>query len=80
VRIFKRSVNGIVVEHLIDGVTQPISDLGTKVERVAQPIARAIDTIAGTKISKCAGCNQMKERLNTGMSFAEAFKLRLVGK
>jgi hypothetical protein len=53
--------------------------LGDKIERIARPIARAIDAVAGTKIAGCGGCKKMKERLNTGISFGEALKKRIKG-
>jgi len=53
-KIFKRSVNGVAVVHTIDGIDQ--LGLGDKINRIAQPIAKTIDKIAGTKIAKCGGC------------------------
>ena len=38
--------------------------LGDLVETIAQPIAKAIDKIAGTKIQKCGGCKKRKKYLN----------------
>jgi hypothetical protein len=38
--------------------------LGDKVASVAQPIARAIDKIAGTDIEHCGGCKKRRESLN----------------
>ena len=38
--------------------------LGDRVERIAQPIAKAIDKIAGTDIQGCGGCQKRKEFLN----------------
>jgi 7-cyano-7-deazaguanine synthase in queuosine biosynthesis len=38
--------------------------LGDKVEKVAKPIAKAIDYIAGTNIQNCGGCKKRKEALN----------------
>jgi hypothetical protein len=61
----------------IDGVPQPLSGLGTKIERVAKPIARVIDKVAWTKIAGCKGCRKMKDRLNEGMSFHEALLMRI---
>ncbi len=54
--------------------------LGDRIERVAQPIARAIDKIAGTKVAKCGKCKKMRDRLNAGMSLREAIRLRVQGK
>lgn len=53
--------------------------LGDKIERVAVPIARAIDKVVGTNIVGCKGCKKMKERLNTGMPLREALRLRIKG-
>jgi hypothetical protein len=75
----RRFQNGKLIEFTIDGIAQPISNLGDKIAGVAQPIARAIDRIAKTKISTCGGCKKMKERLNAGMPFAQALKLRIKG-
>ena len=38
--------------------------LGDRVERIAQPIARVIDRVAGTKIQGCGACQKRKEYLN----------------
>ena len=38
--------------------------LGDRVERIAQPIARVIDRLAGTNIQKCGGCKKRREALN----------------
>ncbi len=38
--------------------------LGDAVERIAQPIAKAIDSVAGTNIQECGGCKRRKEWLN----------------
>jgi hypothetical protein len=38
--------------------------LGDAVASIAQPIAKAIDSIAGTNIEGCGGCQQRKEALN----------------
>jgi len=37
---------------------------GDAVALVAQPIAKAIDRVAGTNVSGCAGCQQRRDRLN----------------
>lgn len=39
--------------------------LGDAVAIVAQPIAAAIDAIAGTRIQHCQGCAQRREKLNS---------------
>jgi len=44
-------------------VPNPIG-LGDRVERIAQPIARVIDRVAGTKIRRCGACQKRKEYLN----------------
>ncbi len=41
-----------------------LTRLGDKVAAVAQPIAKAIDRVAGTDIQNCGGCKQRKEALN----------------
>ena len=38
--------------------------LGDAVAAVAQPIARAIDRVAGTKIQSCASCKRRRDALN----------------
>ena len=53
---------------------------GTKIERIAQPIARFIDKVTGTKIAGCGGCKKMVHRLDGGMTLGEALKLRVQGK
>ena len=43
---------------------KPNKGLGDLVETIAQPIAKAIDKVAGTKIQECGGCKKRKEYLN----------------
>ena len=38
--------------------------LGDMVASIAQPIARAIDSVAGTNIQQCGGCKKRQEALN----------------
>lgn len=38
--------------------------LGDAVHAVAQPIARALDAVLGTKIQECGGCKARREALN----------------
>lgn len=38
--------------------------LGDAVALVAQPIAKAIDAVAGTNIKQCGGCAKRREALN----------------
>ena len=44
-------------------IPKPIG-LGDRVERIAQPIARVIDRVAGTNIQGCGACQKRKEYLN----------------
>jgi hypothetical protein len=44
-------------------IPKPIG-LGDRVERIAQPIARVIDKVAGTNIQGCGACQKRKEYLN----------------
>ena len=41
-----------------------VAGLGDLVAVVAQPIARAIDRVAGTDIEHCAGCARRRAALN----------------
>jgi hypothetical protein len=43
--------------------------LGDIVERVAQPIAKAIDKFLGTNIKECGGCKKRKKFLNELFTF-----------
>ena len=38
--------------------------LGDRIEKLAQPIARVIDKVAGTNIQGCGGCKKRREALN----------------
>ena len=38
--------------------------LGDVVAAVAQPIARAVDRVAGTNLKGCQGCAKRREKLN----------------
>lgn len=42
----------------------PRRGLGDLVATIAQPIARAIDAAAGTKLAECGGCKKRREALN----------------
>jgi hypothetical protein len=44
--------------------SEPIRGLGDIVERVAQPVAVAIDRVAGTKIRGCQACQRRRDALN----------------
>jgi len=77
----KRYHKGRLISHKIDGVEQL---LGTRIANMAAPIAKVlklpcIDKKTGQPRPD-SGCGKMKQRLNDGMSFAEAAKLRLQGK
>lgn len=41
-----------------------VTGAGDVVERVAQPIAKAIDRVAGTAIANCGGCSKRRDALN----------------
>lgn len=79
--IFRRyDPNGNLVQEIVNGVEQPVSRsmrLGDKIAAFAQPIAKAIDKIAGTKVAGCGGCQKMRQELNAGVPFAKAFQNRL---
>lgn len=38
--------------------------LGDAVASIAQPIAKAIDAVAGTNVQNCGGCKKRQEALN----------------
>ena len=48
-----------------------VRGLGDIVYKVANPIARAIDRVAGTKIQGCGGCAKRREALNKAMPFTK---------
>lgn len=78
--IFRRyDPNGNLIQEIIDGTEQSLSKsmrLGDKIAAIAQPIARAIDFVAGTKVAGCGGCKKMRQELNAGVPFAKALKHR----
>lgn len=45
-------------------VRHDLTRLGDAVAVVAQPIARAIDAVAGTDIQNCGGCKKRQDALN----------------
>lgn len=55
------------------GATGPnrtkLRGLGDVVHLVAQPIARAIDHVAGTHLQDCVGCEKRREKLNKAIPF-----------
>lgn len=42
---------------------------GDLVAMIANPIARAIDAVAGTNVAGCGGCRQRQEKLNEKLPF-----------
>ena len=40
------------------------NELGDYVSMIAQPIARAIDAVAGTNVAGCGGCEKRRQKLN----------------
>lgn len=56
-------VDSLTFEQLT-GLKQNPVGLGDRVERIAQPIARVIDRVAGTNIQGCGACQKRKEYLN----------------
>jgi hypothetical protein len=53
------------MRYIIKGRTASrLTGLGDMVAAIAQPIARAIDRVAGTKIRNCGGCKKRREALN----------------
>lgn len=53
------------------------SGRGKRIARVAKPIARGLDAVLGTQISKCGGCKQMEQDLDAGLPIVQAIKKRL---
>ncbi len=49
-----------------------MKNLGTKIERIAKPIAKSIDVIWGSDLAGCSGCGKMRDNLNAGMSVQDA--------
>ena len=57
------------VIHRPDMKAKPLRGLGDAVAVVAQPIARAIDRVAGTNVAGCGGCKQRQDTLNRWVPF-----------
>jgi hypothetical protein len=49
----------------VEVVKKKITGIGDVVHKIAQPIARVIDKIAGTNIQGCGACQKRKEYLNS---------------
>jgi len=45
-------------------VKKKITGIGDVMHGIAQPIAKSIDMVAGTKIQQCGGCKKRREALN----------------
>jgi len=50
--------------------TPVIKGLGDVVPLVAQPIAKVVDSVAGTSIQTCGGCAQRRAALNQKFPFS----------
>jgi len=48
----------------IKTIMPSVRGLGDVVAIVAQPVAKAIDAVAGTKLSACGGCQKRRNKLN----------------
>jgi len=48
----------------VEVVKKKINGIGDVVHKIAQPIAKSIDMVAGTKIQQCGGCKKRREALN----------------
>lgn len=46
-----------------------VKGLGDLIHKVANPIAKAIDTVAGTNVQGCGGCAKRREKLNQMVPF-----------
>jgi len=64
----------------LDGLAEPVTGLrlGDAVAAFAQPVARAIDAVAGTHLVNCRGCQKRKDALNRIGMPAEAVTLEPV--
>lgn len=51
-------------EQVSPAVEPPLRGLGDAVAVVAQPIAKAIDSVLGTKVRECGGCKARQAALN----------------
>jgi hypothetical protein len=49
-----------------------LTGLGDLVAVVAQPIARTIDRVAGTKLQTCGGCKARQVKLNAAIPFRKS--------
>ncbi len=49
---------------------KPVKGLGDLIYKVANPIAKAIDSVAGTNVQSCGGCAKRREKLNQLVPFA----------
>ena len=56
-QLYKKDKDGKIFRHSIR--------LGDKVERVAQPIAKAIDKTFKTNLQNCGACKRRKDKLNS---------------
>jgi hypothetical protein len=48
----------------VEVVKKKITGIGDVVHKIAQPIAKSIDKVAGTNIQGCGACQKRKEYLN----------------
>lgn len=61
-------IDVVMLNHLLKQVHTEapgmMHGLGDLVHKFAQPIARVIDKVAGTKIASCGGCGRRQAKLN----------------
>lgn len=63
-----KKVVTIIAPHLHE---RKIRGLGDAVAVVAQPVAAAIDAVAGTSIKTCGGCAKRRAALNKAVPFGQ---------
>lgn len=55
---------------ILPDLWNPPRGAGDVVAAVAQPIARVIDRVAGTRVAECGGCKKRHEALNRAIPFS----------
>ena len=68
--IEQESLDAIVRQYTPNRIAK-VQGVGDLIHKVANPVAKVIDFVAGTNVQGCGGCAKRRENLNKMMPFSE---------
>jgi len=67
--IEQQSLDAVVRQYTPNRIAK-VQGVGDLIHKVANPVAKAIDFVAGTNVQGCGGCAKRRENLNKMMPFS----------